>query len=121
MSFSTDKVTGLKVLDEGLTVVNPANSMDFVGAGVIASNGGGGKATVTIAGGSGAVEVTNEVIHDNGDGTYTLANTPTAGSLHVYKNGVSMQPSIDYTLSGAVVTSLAAYDATDIFTADYFH
>lgn len=121
MSFSTDKVTGLKVLDEGLTVVNPANSMDFVGGGVAATNGGNGKATITIAGGTGAAEVTNEVIHDNGDGTYTLANTPISGTLHVYKNGVSMQPSIDYTITGAVVTSLAAYDPTDTFTADYFH
>jgi hypothetical protein len=42
--------------------------------------------------------------------TFTLANTPTSGSEHVYLNGVLQEPSAgnDYTISGAVITMLTA-------------
>lgn len=122
MSENTPQVAGLRVMDEGITVVNPATSMDFVGAGVVASNGGNGKATVTIAGGGGTTEVTNKVLTNNGDGTYTIPDTPVAGSVHVYKNGISQLPGAgnDYTLSGSTVTSLLTYDPNDVYTADYF-
>lgn len=42
--------------------------------------------------------------------TYTLANTPTAGSEHVYLNGTLQESGAgnDYTISGAVITYLSA-------------
>ena len=42
--------------------------------------------------------------------TFTLANTPTAGSEHVYLNGVLQESGAgnDYTITGAVITYLSA-------------
>lgn len=42
--------------------------------------------------------------------TFTLANTPTSGSEHVFLNGILQEAGAgnDYTLSGAVITMLAA-------------
>lgn len=42
--------------------------------------------------------------------TYTLANTPTAGSEHIYLNGVLQESGAgnDYTISGATITYLTA-------------
>lgn len=42
--------------------------------------------------------------------TFTLANTPTAGSEHVYLNGLLQEPGSgnDYTISAAVITYLTA-------------
>lgn len=47
---------------------------------------------------SGLVNGTND--------TYTLAHTPISGSLHLYRNGMRMKPSIDYTVSGSTITFL---------------
>lgn len=44
--------------DEGSTIVATTTTLNFVGAGVTASDGGGGTATVTIPGGSGAIDHT---------------------------------------------------------------
>ena len=122
MSESTPTVTGLRVQDEGVTVVNPATTMDFVGAGVDATNPSPGKATVTINGGgaSGTI-VTNEVPTDNADGTYTLAHTPIAGTLVIFKNGSRLNPGAgnDYTQSGTTITLLIAYEAGAVILADY--
>lgn len=123
MAFETDIINGLRIQDEGITINASASALNFVGSGVTASQGAGGVITVTIPGGGASnTQVTNEHPTDNGDGTYTLAHTPVAGSLTVYKNGVRMNPGAgnDYTLSGAIITSLADYDATDLWTADYY-
>lgn len=42
--------------------------------------------------------------------TYTLANTPIAGTEHVYLNGILQEPAAgnDYTISGATITYLTA-------------
>lgn len=124
MAFETDQLNGLRIQDEGITVVNGAAGLNFVGAGVTAAPGSGGFATITIPGGGASnTQVTNEHPTDNGDGTYTLAHSPVAGSLTVYKNGVRMNPGAgnDYTLAGTIITSLADYDATDLWTADYYY
>jgi hypothetical protein len=121
MSFNTDNVSGLRIKDEGITVVNPATSLDFVGAGVTASSGGNGLATISIAGGAGSSSARNEHPTDNADGTYTLAHAPIAGTVQVYKNGILLNPGAgnDYTISGSVITLLITYDSSAIITADY--
>lgn len=43
----------LVVRDEGATVLASATILDFVGAGVVATDGGSGRAVITIAGGGG--------------------------------------------------------------------
>lgn len=46
--------SGVDVEDEGVPIVTPATTLDFVGAGVTVTSGGGGVATVTIPGAAGA-------------------------------------------------------------------
>ena len=60
---------------------------------------------------------------DGVDTTYVLANTPTAGSLSVYKNGMKQNPGagLDYTLAVATITFLSGNvpQTGDIVLADY--
>ena len=55
--------------------------------------------------------------------TFTLANTPSGTSLHLYKNGIRQIAggSSDYTLSGATITFLAGNvpQTGDLLYADY--
>lgn len=50
----------IEVLDEGVSETATLVSLDFVGAGVSASDDGSGNVTVTIAGGGGGVDVEDE-------------------------------------------------------------
>lgn len=52
---------------------------------------------------------------------FTLANTPTSGSLHLYKNGLRQKVTTDYTLSGTTVTFVAGNlpQTGDLLLADY--
>lgn len=122
MSFSTEQASGgVIVKDEGLSIATPAGSIDFVGTGVTAT-AVGPAVTATIPGGGAAVtEVRNEVPTDNGDGTYTIAHTPVAGTVIVSKNGGRLKPNAgnDYTFSGTTITSLIAYNVNDQFLVDY--
>ncbi len=119
MSQNTPTVTGLQIKDEGVSIANPANSLDFAGAGVTAT-AVASAVTATIPGAVGTA-VYSEHPTDNANGTYTLANTPTVGTVRVYKNGQRLNPGAgnDYTISGAVITRLDTYNAADIITADY--
>jgi len=57
------------------------------------------------------------------DGTTTvfnLAHTPVTGSAVVYLNGIAQYAGSDYTISGAVLTYLAAPAATDKLRVSYF-
>lgn len=53
--------------------------------------------------------------------TYTLANTPVAGSEHVYLNGILQQSGAgeDYTISGLTITYLAAPQTNDRLRVSY--
>lgn len=55
--------------------------------------------------------------------TFTLANTPSAGTLALYKNGQRQiaGASADYTLSTATITYNAAPLTGDLLLADYTH
>lgn len=121
MSEQTPTISGLRVMDEGVTVVNPATSMDLVGAGVTATNPSPGKATINVPGGAGNNFSIGEILADNANGTYTLAHTPIAGTVAVYKNGIRMNEGSanDYTFSGTTVTRNDTYISTDVFKADY--
>jgi len=74
---------------------------------------------VDSGGGSSTNFADNEVVSGSGT-TFTLANTPTAGSQHVYASGIRLTPGIgnDYTISGAVLTLANSYSAGQIL-ADY--
>lgn len=51
--------------------------------------------------------------------TYTLANTPIAGSVHVYLNGIRMKTTGDYSISGTTITFVSAPQTGDTLIADY--
>lgn len=51
--------------------------------------------------------------------TFTLAHTPTAGSEHVYRNGVLQEWGDDYTIIGAVLTFATAPDSGDKLSVTY--
>ena len=61
--------------------------------------------------------VYNEVVAGNTN-TFTLAHTPTAGTLRVYGLGQRLLPTSEYTLAGAVITTIAAWTTGQIY-ADY--
>lgn len=50
---------------------------------------------------------------------FTLANTPIAGSVKVFLNGLRMKPTTDYTVSGTTITFLIAPTTGDTILCDY--
>ena len=70
--------------------------------------------------------VDNEVVGGTLNGsnvTFTLANTPTSGSVSLFLNGDLLQSGTgnDYTISGLTITMLAAPASTDKLLANYRH
>lgn len=54
--------------------------------------------------------------------TFTLANTPTSGTVQIYKNGLRQTLTADYTISGSTITFSTAPSNTgfsDVLIADY--
>lgn len=73
-------------------------------------------------GGAGAIFVDAEVPSGTINGsnvTFTLAFTPTSGSLHLFLNGVRLRPTTDYAISVATITMVVAPDTGDWLYADY--
>src|SRR5580692_9908333 len=60
---------------------------------------------------------TNEAPVENGT-TWTLANTPIAGSEECHQNGLTQHPGQSYTIAGAVITS-PYWQATDDILCNY--
>lgn len=72
----------------------------------------------TPSGGAGNTVVYNEVVSGSAT-TFTLAHTPTSSAiLRVYANGQRLIPTTDYSLSGAIITTVNSWDAGTV-TADY--
>jgi len=65
----------------------------------------------------GGSNVDGEVVGGSGT-TFTLANTPVAGSVKVYGLGQRLALTTDYTISGAVITTVNSWNAGEI-VADY--
>ncbi len=51
--------------------------------------------------------------------TFTLAHTPTSGSLHLYLNGRRLKLADDYTIKTATITMASALASGDALLADY--
>lgn len=58
---------------------------------------------------------------DGSNAAFTLAHTPTAGSVHLYKNGLRQTPTTDYTISGDTITFVSDNkpQTGDLLLADY--
>lgn len=70
-------------------------------------------------GGGGNTFVYNEVVSGSGT-TWTLANIPVTGNQAIYANGQRLTPTVDYTISGAAVTTVDSWSAGTVL-ADYQH
>lgn len=56
---------------------------------------------------------------DDANAVYTLANTPIAGSEHVFLNGFLMTVGVDYTISGVTITFTAPPETGDTLRVSY--
>lgn len=64
--------------------------------------------------------VTSEVLGGSGT-SFTLANTPVAGTLILFGSGVFLTNTVDYTVSGVTVTILiGSYSAGQVVAGLYF-
>jgi hypothetical protein len=72
-------------------------------------HGGSGKSSVNA--------VFNEVVSGSGT-SFTLANTPTSGTVIVFGLGQRLTPTTDYTISGANITTISSWNAGEIIS-DY--
>lgn len=77
-----------------------------------------GRVLVDATGSSGTA-VYNEVVSGSGT-SWTLANTPTTGTLLLYANGQRLTPIVDYSITGATITTVLSWSAGTLL-ADYFH
>lgn len=66
---------------------------------------------------SSGTAVSNEVVAGSGT-SFTLAHTPIAGSQRIFAIGQRLTPTVDYTIAGAVITTLSTWNSGDIL-ADY--
>jgi hypothetical protein len=56
---------------------------------------------------------------DDLNDTFTLANTPVAGSVKVYQNGIRLKVTTDYTISGTTITFNTPPTTGDLIVVDY--
>lgn len=66
--------------------------------------------------------IVNETPSGNVNGTnaaFTLANTPVAGKVQVFENGMLQHETDDYTISGATITFVAAPPTTSKIRVTY--
>jgi hypothetical protein len=61
--------------------------------------------------------VYNEVVSGSAT-TFTLAHTPVTGLYAVYANGQRLTPTVDFTLAGAVITTIDSFAAGTVLS-DY--
>ena len=146
---STQSQNGIYVFDTSSTALTRASDSDawdelvgtlvYVDQGTsygearffcTANTGGtlGSTAVTYVQDGSGTLSTSNFVTEEtpsgsiNGSNTaFTLANTPTAGTLKLYLNGLRLKSGAgnDYTLSTATITMTTAPVSGDVLLADY--
>lgn len=88
-----------------------------------------GRITVAANGSGGGLTSSNFVYSETPSGTingsnvtFTIANTPTSGTVRLYKNGQRLTLTTDYTISGTTITYAVAPNTvggTDVLLADY--
>lgn len=106
----------LEVFDEGQSLGQDIQSIDFIGVGVEASRQGT-RVVISIQGGGGAAAdfADNETPTGAIDGvntTYALANAPDpADSLRLYLNGQFLTQGVEYTLAADTITFGTPLDA----------
>lgn len=113
---------GLAQLKEFLKIGGYRGGGDTVvpGAGVAITTNADGHKVITVTGTSGNA-VYGENLTPQGPGTvYTLAHTPIAGTVRLYRGGAYQQAGTDYTIVGGIITLAVATQSGEVLLADYF-
>ena len=111
MAFSNIKETGRPVVikDEGLSITDNVSEIDFAGAGVSGVATGDAVVETIISGGRTSKDVTPTGTINGSNTSFTLPDTPSTDSLHLYLNGVYQTPGgVDYSLSTNTITYVSA-------------
>ncbi len=111
---------GHTIQDEGISL--PAQTkLNFIGAGVSATNNGATGATDVTISGATVTFVINELLGTGDDSTtaFVLAFTPSAGTVAVYVGGLRQTLTTDYSISGTTVTFVNAPPFGMKIIADY--
>lgn len=109
----------------GAHLLNPTINGAGVGLATLVYPNTASNATITVPATTGTLALTsqltvfidNEVVSGSGT-TFTLANTPIVGSEHVFGQGQRLYPTTDYTISGAVITTVQSWN-TGMILSDY--
>lgn len=72
---------------------------------------------VAATGGGSGTAVYNEIASGSGT-SFTIVNSPTAGTVRVYGNGQRLYPTTDYSISGITITTVSVWNTGDILV-DY--
>lgn len=110
----------LSILYNGISLSTEVSSINFTGAGQTTS-ALGNNITVNIPGGAGFTFVVGEVPSgavDDVNVTYTLAHTPSAGTLALYYAERLINVT-DYTLSGTTITMTSPLSPGSTLQGDY--
>lgn len=113
---------GLAQLKDFLKVGGYRGGGDTVaaGTGVTITIDANGHKVITATGGAGNA-VYGENLTPQGPGTvYTLAHTPIAGTVRLYRGGAYQQAGTDYTIVGGIITLAVATQSGEVLLADYF-
>lgn len=76
-----------------------------------------GRLLVDLSGGGSNTFVYNEVVSGSGT-SWILAHTPVLGMQAIYANGQRLTPTVDYSISGASITTVDSW-STGTILADY--
>lgn len=96
-------------------------NMTIVGATAVLQ---GDTVNITVSGTGGTLSASNFVFNEvpSGSGTgFTLANTPTANTVQLFRGGALQQPGVgnDYTISGGNITLALTLQSGEILLAHY--
>lgn len=99
--------SGVTIQDEGVSLPGSYSVLNFVGAGVTATNAGGGTTTITIPGSAGPVSLSGDLSGNTGAATVIRlqgrglsASAPTNGQAIVWNNGASEWQPTSITATG---------------------
>lgn len=117
-------ITGL-IKGNGTAISAATSNVDYQAPITLTTVGSSGVATFDgttlnipeYTSGGGGTFVDNEIVAGNTN-TFTLANTPALGTEHIYAAGQRLYPTVGYTISGAVITTIFSWSTGDIL-ADY--
>lgn len=106
----------LAIFQNGILVSADADFLNFTGSVTVTTDGEG--VDVHVTGGSGNTSIFGEVVA-GATNTFTLAHVP-SGTISLAANGQVLTLTTDYTISGAVITTIDAWPAGTVIASYQF-